>query len=150
MNDYEIYSERIISYPVEVLYEAFSDPEKLKLWWGPNGFTNTIHEFDLKKGGHWKLTMHGPEVGHYHNESVFKEVKPFKHIGWTRLTQPYFDMEIGFETIDNHQTKISFRMIFATVEECEKIRKFAGPKNEENFDRLQALLDSFAIKTSEN
>ena len=28
-------------------------------------------------------------------------------------------------------------MIFETAEECEKIRRFAGPKNEENFDRLE-------------
>jgi hypothetical protein len=49
-------------------------------------------------------------------------------------------MEIGFEKIDDTKTEISFRMIFASVEECEKIKKFAGPKNEENFDRLEIEL----------
>jgi len=136
----EINSSRIINVPVEKLYEAFSNPEILKLWWGPEGFSNTIHEFDLRPEGNWKLTMHGPEKGNYENSSVFKAVEPMKRIYWTRISQPHFDMEVGFEPIDENRSQISFRMIFATEEECAKIKKFAGPKNEENFDRLEAVL----------
>ena len=136
----EIFNSRILNAPVEIVFQAFANPSHLKNWWGPNGFTNTIHEFELRPGGKWSLTMHGPEKGNYENASVFKTVKPLKLIGWTRETQPLFDMEIGFEKLDNSKTEISFRMIFKTVEECEKIRKFAGPKNEENFDRLETEL----------
>lgn len=136
-SDRKIFSSRVLNYPVETVYEAFSNPEHLKNWWGPEGFTNTIHEFDLKPNGKWILTMHGPEKGNYENSSVFKIVEPMKLITWTRVSQPFFDMEIGFNKIDESKTEISFLMIFDTVEECEKIRKFAEPKNEENFDRLE-------------
>lgn len=136
-SDRKIFSSRVLNYPVETVYEAFSNPEYLKNWWGPEGFTNTIHEFDLKPGGKWILTMHGPEKGNYENSCVFKTVEPFKLITWTRVSQPFFDMEIGFKKIDESKTEISFQMIFDTAEECEKIRKFAEPKNEENFDRLE-------------
>ncbi len=135
-SDRKIFSSRVLNYPVETVYEAFSNPEYLKNWWGPEGFTNTIHEFDLKPGGKWILTMHGPEKGNYENSSVFKIVEPLKLIAWTRVSQPFFDMEIGFKKIDESKTEISFQMIFDTAE-CEKIRKFAEPKNEENFDRLE-------------
>lgn len=30
-----------------------------------------------------------------------------------------------------------FKMLFNSAEECNKIKKFAGVKNEENFDRLE-------------
>ncbi len=133
----KIFSSRVLNYPVEIVYEAFANPEHLKNWWGPKGFTNTIHEFDLKPGGKWILTMHGPEKGNYENSSVFKIVEPHKLIAWTRVSQPYFDMEIGFKKINDSETEISFLMTFDTIEECEKIRKFAEPKNEENFDRLE-------------
>ncbi len=133
----EIFSTRILNAPVEEVYKAFDDPSRLKNWWGPNGFTNTIHEFDLKPGGKWILTMHGPEKGNYENSSVFKIVKPNELISWKRISQPLFDMEIAFEKIANSKTQISFRMIFETIEECNKIRPFAEPKNEENFDRLE-------------
>lgn len=136
----EILSSRVLNTPVEKVYEAFANPSHLKNWWGPEGFTNTIHEFDLQPGGKWILTMHGPEVGNYENSSVFKTVEPNKLIAWTRNSQPLFDMEIAFETQSDSTTKITFRMIFKTEEECEKIRKFAEPKNEENFDRLEKEL----------
>lgn len=134
---FEIFSSRIIHAPVEKVYQAFADPAHLKNWWGPEGFTNTIHEFDLQPGGKWMLTMHGPEVGNYQNSSVFNKVEPNAFISWTRVSQPLFDMEIAFKKLDAHRTEISFRMIFKTAEECDKIKKFAGPKNEENFDRLE-------------
>ncbi|MBL7890733.1 MAG: SRPBCC family protein [Bacteroidia bacterium] len=136
----EIYNSRILNTSVEKVYQAFADPLQLKNWWGPEGFTNTIHEFDLQVGGKWILTMHGPEKGNYENASVFTKVEPQRLVAWTRSSQPLFDMEVGFEKINDTQTKISFRMMFNTEEECNKIRPFAAPKNEENFDRLEREL----------
>ena len=136
----EIVSSRVLNTAIEKVYEAFANPLHLKNWWGPEGFTNTIHEFDLQPGGKWILTMHGPEVGNYENSSVFKIVEPYQLIAWTRNSQPLFDMEIAFEKQKDATSKITFRMIFKTAEECEKIRKFAAPKNEENFDRLEKEL----------
>jgi len=141
-SDLEIFSTRILNSPVEEVYNAFADPSRLKNWWGPNGFTNTIHEFDLQPGGKWILTMHGPEKGNYENSSVFKVVKPNELVSWKRVSQPLFDMEIAFEKIDDAKSRISFRMIFATAEECNKIKPFAEPKNEENFDRLEKEISS--------
>lgn len=137
MKNREILSSRIINSPVETVYQAFENPNHLKNWWGPEGFTNTIHEFDLRVGGNWILTMHGPEKGNYENSSVFKTVLPNKLISWERKSQPFFDMEIAFEKLEENKTQISFKMIFATAEECEKMRKFVEPKNEENFNRLE-------------
>lgn len=137
MKNREILSSRIINSPLETVYQAFENPNHLKNWWGPEGFTNTIHEFDLRVGGNWILTMHGPEKGNYENSSVFKTVLPNKLISWARKSQPLFDMEIAFEKLEENKTQISFKMIFATAEECEKMRKFVKPKNEENFNRLE-------------
>lgn len=137
MNSCEIYSSRILNHPVEIVYQSFANPNHLKNWWGPEGFTNTIHEFDLRRDGKWLLTMHGPEKGNYENSSVFKDVIPNKLVSWTRNSKPIFDMEIEFEKLDDNHTRISFRMIFESKEECDKIRKFAEPNNEENFNRLE-------------
>jgi len=140
--DNEIYSSRALNAPLEIVYQAFANPLHLKNWWGPKGFTNTIHEFDLQPGGKWLLTMHGPEKGNYENHSVFKTVIPNKLVAWKRLSQPLFDMEVAFEAISPNKTNISFRMIFETAEACNKMTPFVVPKNEENFDRLEReLLD---------
>jgi len=136
----EIYSSRILETPVEKVYQAFAQPQHLKNWWGPEGFTNTIHEFNLQPDGKWVLTMHGPEKGNYENESVFTVVQPEKLVAWKRISQPLFNMEVHFKKIDEKSSEIVFRMIFKSVTECEKIKSFAGPKNEENFDRLEREL----------
>ena len=54
-------------------------------------------------------------------------------------------MEIAFQKLEENKTQISFRMIFDTVEECEKIKKFAVPKNEENFDRLETEIKNIQL-----
>ena len=84
--------------------------------------------------------MHGPEKGNYENSSVFKIVEPNKLIRWTRISQPLFEMEVEFEKVNDSTSRISFRMIFNTVEERDKIIRFAATKNEENFDRLERAL----------
>ena len=145
----EIYSSRELKAPIEIVYEAFSNPAHLSKWWGPNGFTNTFHEFDLRSGGKWVLTMHGPEKGNYENSSVFKIVEPFKVIKWQRISKPLFEMEVVFKKLSDSETEISFRMIFETEEECNKIKNFAGPKNEENFDRLEMEIQNVRISHNE-
>ena len=141
----EIFSSRILNTSLNAAYQAFANPVHLIKWWGPEGFTNTFHEFDLRPEGKWTLTMHGPEKGNYENSSIFKIVEPLKLISWTRISQPLFEMEVRFEEISISKTRILFRMIFNTVEECEKIKRFAGPKNEENFDRLERELPNVII-----
>lgn len=138
----EIVSSRKISVPVDVMYAAFANPELLAKWWGPEGFSNTFHEFELRPEGKWNLTMHGPEKGNYENSSVFTEVVVNKLVAWTRLSQPLFDMRVEFDALDLATSQISFRMIFKTEAECNKMRPFVEPKNEENFDRLERLIRS--------
>ncbi len=141
----EIGSSRVLNAPLKKVYHAFTNPSHLIKWWGPKGFTNTFHEFDLSPGGKWILTMHGPEKGNYENASIFKTIEPLRLITWTRTSKPLFDMEVEFEKISNSKTRISFKMIFQTAGECEKIKKFAEPKNEENFDRLEKELTNMDV-----
>jgi len=146
----EIYSSRELNAPAELVYQAFANPKHLQKWWGPEGFTNTIHEFDLQVGGNWVLTMHGPEKGNYENSSQFIKVEPNSLIAWKRISQPLFNMEVKFEALNLLKSKISFRMIFESVEECEKMKPFVLPKNEENFDRLERELKHISVTLNEN
>lgn len=138
--DREIVSTRIFKVPPDVLFNAWADPALLAQWWGPYGFTNTFHEFDMRPGGKWKLTMHGPKKGNYENESTFLTVERPNMIAWNRISKPVFRVVVTFDEMGDGDTRLIFRMQFATKEECDKIRPFAPEKNEENFDRLEAVL----------
>lgn len=135
-----IRSTREFNVSREQLFEAWSNPEYLKSWWGPNGFTNTFHEFDFKLGGRWKFTMHGPDKGHYENEVEFTSIDAPSSIAWKRYSKPLFGVRVDFTLVDSNKTRLDFNMIFDTVEECAKLRPYVVDKNEENFDRLEKVL----------
>ena len=72
--DREIASTRVFDAPRERVFRAFSDPQVLARWWGPDGFTSTFQEFDFRPGGAWRFVMQGPDGADYRNESEFIEV----------------------------------------------------------------------------
>lgn len=136
----EIVSTRIVHAPIAMVYTAWTDPDHLKNWWGPAGFTNTFNEFDLRPGGKWRFIMHGPGKGNYANECEFIKIEKPVLIAWKRHSKPIFQVVATFEEVAVSQTKVVFRMIFTTEEECAKLRPFVPAKNEENFDRLEIEL----------
>lgn len=124
----------------EVVFSAWTNPELLKKWWGPKGFTNTFYEFDLRPSGKWKFTMHGPNGGNYQNESVFVEIKEPERIVLHHVSNPQFLLTANFEDADNNKTKLVFEQQFNTVEEYNKIKLYAVDANEENMDRLEDVI----------
>ena len=143
--DCEIRSTRIVNFSRELVYAAWTDPNHLKNWWGPAGFTNTFNEFDLRPGGKWSFIMHGPDKGNYYNECEFIEIDKPALIAWKRYSKPIFQVVAAFEETAADKTNIIFRMLFTSADECNKVKKFAVDKNEENFDRLEIELAKMAL-----
>jgi uncharacterized protein YndB with AHSA1/START domain len=135
--DRELVTSRVIDAPQERVFQAFRDPARLARWWGPQGFTNTFQEFDLRPGGAWRFVMHGPDGGSYANESVFTAVEPPARVALDHISPPRFELTITFEA-QGSQTLVGWRQRFPSAEECRRIASFAGPANEQNLDRLAA------------
>jgi uncharacterized protein YndB with AHSA1/START domain len=139
-SDQEIVSARLISAPRELVFRAFSDPEHLAQWWGPKGFTNTFHEFELRPGGPWRFVMHAPDGAQYRNESDFVEVVRPERIVFDHLEPVHqFRMTMTFEE-EAGKTRLTWRMRFESAEEYARMKGFIPAANEENFDRLEAHL----------
>lgn len=139
----EIVSARRIDFPRELVWIAWTDPVHLAKWWGPKEFTNTFHQFELKPGGVWEFTMHGPDGTDYPNQSRFVEITPPERLVFDHLSGHKFRVTTTFETIDQ-RTNVTFRMRFEDPDECERIRPFVTEANEQNFDRLEAELSKMA------
>jgi uncharacterized protein YndB with AHSA1/START domain len=135
--DCEVVATRILNASRELVYKAWTTPEHLKNWWGPNGFTNTFHEFDLQPGGKWIFIMHGPDGKDYLNESVFVKIEEPKRIVFNHISVPQFQIIATFDEAADGKTNVTFRMVFDTAEACAKLRAFVTDKNEENLDRLE-------------
>ncbi len=129
--DREIIVSRIFDAPRDLVWEAWTDPRHVVHWWGPNGFTTTIEKMDVRPGGVWKLTMHGPDGTNYPNQSVFTEVvKPericFSH-GGSRKGDPatQFEATWTFEALGG-QTRLTIHMVFPSAAEREKVVRDYG------------------------
>ncbi len=145
-SDCEILTTRVVNFSQEQVFKAWSDPNHLKNWWGPNGFTNTFHEFDFRPGGRWNFIMHGPDGTDYLNESVFVKIDAPSTIAFNHVVKPYFQIVASFEKLSANKTKVIFRMLFKTPEECSEVKKYAVGKNEENMDRLEKELKNVVIE----
>jgi len=135
--EHEVVASRVFDVPRERLFQAFNDPKALALWWGPNGFTNTIQTFEPRTGGTLKLVMHGPDGTDYPNERVFTEYDPPARIVMENRDPSHaFRMTMTYETL-GQKTHLTWRMRFESAEELSKIRTIIVPACQENLDRLQ-------------
>lgn len=137
--DRQIATSRVIDAPRARIFEACTDPKHLVNWWGPKGFTNTFYEINVKPGGAWKFVMHGPDGGNYENESVFVEVVKLERMVIRHLSAPHFVLSITLAE-QAGKTKLTWSMLFDTVEDCDKVKRIVVEANEQNLDRLEAEL----------
>ena len=140
MNDREVRTTRIIAAPCERVFAAWTDPAQLASWWGPQGFTNTFHRFELKPEGMWEFTMHGPNGMDFHNTCVFKRIEPPGYLEFDHLKEMHFYKAIVNFTEVEGGTRIDWIMRFNTAEELAPIRGFIEKANEENLDRMERQL----------
>ena len=134
-----VINTRIISASPAELWQAWADPAQMDRWWGPEGFTNTVHEFDLRPGGAWRLTMRSADGTEFLNEKVFTDVVPHERVVFRHLSPLHvFTMEILL-TPRGGATKLTWRMEFETPTSAELL-KFITMANEQNFDRLESHL----------
>lgn len=129
-------SRLIAASPAEV-FDAMRDPVRLARWWGPAGFTNTIHQFDFMPGGRWLLTMHGPDGKDYPNESRFTRIAAGRLFEIEHLNGHHFLLAIELEPAASG-TDVKWRQTFDSVEHYARIAGFVASANEQNLDRLAA------------
>ncbi len=144
--DTEIVCSRIVHFSQDLVYRAWSEPEHLKNWWGPAGFTNTFHEFDFRVGGKWNFTMHAPTQGNFENRCEFIQIEKPRLIAWKRHSKPLFQVLATFDALGPEQTRVTFKQLFETEEDCAKLKKYVLDKNEENIDRLEKELEKMNQK----
>lgn len=137
-------SRRFLPFGRERVWRALADPARLALWWGPKGFTNTFHEFDLRPEGRWRFVMRGPDGAQFAIDKVFVEV-----VEPERIVLDHLDPIHGFRmtmTLGSREggTDFTWRMVFASADEFARVQGFIRVANEQNFDRLEAHLAATA------
>ena len=128
---------RIFDAPRELVFEAWTDPKHVAQWWGPNGFTNTIHEMNVRPGGVWRFVMHGPDGVDYPNKIVYEEIVKPERLVYSHVSGPKFQTTVTFDE-QGGKTKLTMRMLFDTAAEHDKAVKVFGAVEgaKQTFERL--------------
>ncbi|MBI3127030.1 MAG: SRPBCC domain-containing protein [Candidatus Tectomicrobia bacterium] len=74
---------RTFEAPRERVFRAWTDPEALKEWYGPDGWSTPSAEVDLRAGGGYRITMKGPEGEEIRLSGTFREVRPPERLVYT-------------------------------------------------------------------
>ncbi|MEO5667115.1 MAG: SRPBCC family protein [Bdellovibrionota bacterium] len=123
----EIQITRIYDAPIKAVWNAWTDPKQVAQWWGPRGFTLTTHSKDLRVGGSWIYTMHGPDGTDYENNTKYYEVEKYSRLvydhGANDTQPPLFRVTVDFSEF-NGKTKMDMTMALATAEAATETKKF--------------------------
>ena len=120
--------ERIFDAPRERVWEAWTNPEEVKKWWGPKDFTAPSIQSDFREGGKYLWAMRSPDGQEYWSTGTFHEIVPRERLVVTdsfadergNVVPPsHYGMPgdhplegrvvVTFEDVDDGKTKLTLR-----------------------------------------
>jgi uncharacterized protein YndB with AHSA1/START domain len=131
--DYDGLSVTLIAefgYPIDQVWELWSDPRKLERWWGPPGYPATVETHELTPGGEVTYFLTGPEGEQHRGMWRVTSVDPPTSL---RFTDAFADSdgapvedapvsEISVLLLEQEGgTRMEVRMTFETREDMERI-----------------------------
>ena len=121
--------ERVIAAPVQAIWDAWTDPESLPKWWGPDGFSCRTERIDLREGGEWVFDMIGPDGTVYPNHHRYSRMQRQARIDytlhWGEDGPKHADASAVFEDL-GQRTKVTLSMTFITAKEYEEAKGFGA------------------------
>jgi uncharacterized protein YndB with AHSA1/START domain len=117
--DREIVLSRVIDAPRELVFQAWTDPDHITRWFGPDDFSCTTHAMDLRAGGTWRFDMLAPDGTLYPNRIDFLTVQApsllvFEH-GTGEADDPNrFRVTVTFDVQDEDTTVLTLRQLHPT------------------------------------
>lgn len=143
----ELHLTRVYRAPRSLVWQVWTDPLHVARWWGPRGFTLTQHSKDLRPGGRWVYTMHGPDGVDYPNSTLYHEVVEGEKLvydhGSDGQSKPLFRVTVTFQDVPEG-TRMDMTMSFESEQAAREaegfIRKAGGNAT---WDRLAEYLELY-------
>jgi uncharacterized protein YndB with AHSA1/START domain len=117
--DREIVLSRVIGAPRERVFQAWTDPQQIVQWFGPDGFTVETLERDIRPGGRWRFVFTGPDGRRWDNRMVFLRVEAPRLIeiehGSDKDDDPArFQVTVTFDAQGDEKTVLTLRQLHPT------------------------------------
>ena len=127
--DRELLVTRVIDAPRALVFKAWTEPEQVARWWGPQGFTTTFCDMDIRPGGKFRCCMRSPEGTDHWKRGVYREILAPERIVFTFAWEdaagnPGHEL-LTTVTFTEHGTKTKLTLhqaVFQSTEACESHR----------------------------
>lgn len=148
--DREIVLVRVLNHPRDKVFAAWTDPEALSVWYGPQGLSIETHEADIREGGIWRFDMVGTFEGkaqRFPNLIRFLKIVPnerlvMDHGGEDRNDPDRFRVTVTFDEQSDGKTVLTMRQLQPSVERRKFVIGFgAVVYGQQTLDKLAAWLD---------
>ena len=143
--DREIVLTRIFDAPAHLVYQAFTDPELLKRWYGPHGWSLTVCDVDLRVDGAWRFVLQGPDGRSMGMGGTYREIVPGKRTVHTEAFDDYPGDSVvtTILTEQNGKTTLTATARYDSKEVRDAVIE-SGMEHgaAETYDRLAELLPS--------
>ena len=144
--DREIVTTRLIDAPRELVFEAWTDRKHVGHWFGPDGFTTITHSMDVRPGGVWRFTMHGPDGTDWPNVVTYEEVVSPERLVYLHGDEKEPDMFHTTVTFDDQagKTALTMRAVFKTAAAREYVVRERGAieGGQQTISRLERYVQS--------
>ncbi|MQA00794.1 MAG: SRPBCC domain-containing protein [Dehalococcoidia bacterium] len=146
----ELVVTRTFNAPRALVWKAWTEPERIKQWWGPDGFTTIVPTIDVRPGGVWHYCMQSSEWGDAWGKATYREVvEPERLVyidafsdeaGNTAEGMPVSEVTLTFEEQDG-RTLMTSRTLFASAEERQKVIEMGMEQGlSQTLDHLEEFL----------
>jgi uncharacterized protein YndB with AHSA1/START domain len=99
-SDTEIRFRRFFARSPQVLFDAWTQPQHVRQWWGCAGSTISSCEMDLTIGGAWHLVMTMQDGSDHPFRGVYREIVPGERLVYTECYDvPQFDRPRWLTTV---------------------------------------------------
>ena len=71
---------RVVAGPVGQVWQAWTDPEQVRRWWGPTGFTCPLARMDVREGGTSLVAMRSPQGQDLYNTWTYRSIVPHQRV----------------------------------------------------------------------
>jgi len=120
--DREIVLVRVLDAPREAVFAAWTDADEFCQWFGPDGFTCTVREMDVRPGGRARFDMASGDGTVFTNRFDYLEVVPVERLvldhGHDIDDDPTrFRVTLTFDEQTDGKTVLTLRQLHPTVEQ---------------------------------
>jgi len=143
-DDRALVYQRTFTAPRALVWKAWTTAHQIAPWWGPSGFGNTVHKMEVRPGGQWAYTMHGPDGTDYENLVTYLTVDEPSRLVYDHgdpADPKQFLVTVVFTEVADG-TQMDYRMVFPTKEARDHaVEKYGAIEGfRQNMDRFEGWL----------